>query len=136
MRYWIDLIEGSFEPSPYGYWISPDGDIYPVDDSEHENAIGRIENCSYGDAIATGWIRVLARETQQSMNIECAPAVTNRAIRSLHAIAKDRDDISYFVDTHQMQEDMDVEVVHSFGQVISILKKLQLRLPEWLAFEG
>jgi len=46
----------------YGFWISPQGEVYEVDQYEHENFIRDHFNLSMYKAIETGWIRIVAQD--------------------------------------------------------------------------
>lgn len=82
----------------YGYWISPMGEAHEVGYEQHDEAIYEIENCSYGDAIHTGWIRVVAPSSpSKKWHIEASRSITREAISALRAITDDR---GAYIDAH------------------------------------
>lgn len=64
MRHLIDIIENrlqeGIEPTEYGYWISPEGEIIPVKNQQHGDVIATRGFFSVQSAIMEGWIRVIA----------------------------------------------------------------------------
>jgi hypothetical protein len=94
----------SDEDEPYGYWISPNGDLYSVPFEGHEDAIEEIENCSYGDAIHAGWIRTVNTEY---LHAEFSfGSVTLRAILRLKAMGRGKS--KFYLDYHSGKEDDDM----------------------------
>lgn len=86
---------------PYGYWVSPDGEAYPVEREQHDAAIYEIENISYGDAIYTGWARVVCPKSTGKWHIEVGgerslPRATIAALRSM------MDEKGAYIDVHNL----------------------------------
>ncbi len=82
---------------PYGYWISPEGQEYPVSRMGHDDAINKIAGITYDDAIKFGWIRIAIGQSGSGlMFIELSNAITLRALLKLKNLAKGRN--SFYVD--------------------------------------
>ena len=82
-----DSLDEGVETLIYGYWVSPQGDVYPVGYENHDEAIYEIENISYGDAIHTGWIRVTGRSW--CWNIEAGAGLKRAGLSALSTLMKD-----------------------------------------------
>ena len=87
------LTESSIPDSSYGYWISPEGILHPVDHFSHYAEIIRLGIPQTLDAIEVavthGWIRVVSQRKYFEAQLGCRP--TNRARLALLRVAKSRD---------------------------------------------
>lgn len=116
----------STDGTPYGYWISPTGESYPVGHEQHDSVIYEIENISYGDAIYQGWIRVVSpRPTLGKWHVE-AGAGTETPRAAISALRSVMDERGAFMDVHNLNVSDADEVLVSYQtenskQTIAIL---------------
>lgn len=87
MRY-REIIEGIIPA--YGYWITPDGVIFPVH-KDHE-IVSQEHGLSTDDALRTGWARIVAGDYYKNGEF-CVDYVkgslTRKSISSIRRLARD-----------------------------------------------
>lgn len=54
------LEEAAVPPTDYGYWISPEGEIIPVDYQDHGDKIAELGIDNSIEALSEGWLRIIA----------------------------------------------------------------------------
>jgi hypothetical protein len=96
------VVEGVEIPaSEYGYWIDPDGKLYPVPYQQHYPTITRLIGVGNWDAMDKGWIRVVSHDRTNPTELSVqftARCVRARAISTLRALAKSASHNTYVAD--------------------------------------
>ena len=122
MRDFIDIItEASIPDTDYGYWISQYAEIYPVGDHGHETFMRAVENCTSGDAILDGWIRVVVGGSVPQAEA-CFPVVKPRVKEKLVQIARYGGYESFIVDNYDGSGDYSI---NQYGMIQEFLRGIE-----------
>lgn len=100
MRYLDIITEAAVPMTDYGYWVSPLGEITPVERHDHHDIIHKLCGLKPDAAMRAGWARTIAQPGALYMEVECTSDVTRAALSSLQRIARTEDFDSFMLDFH------------------------------------
>jgi hypothetical protein len=127
MRSWIKLFEDAIPATEYGYWITDQGEIIPVDYLDHWRVCREL-GISYSNASNNGWIR-LVRTIANGVTELCidysAYALTNRALSSLRRIIRSGEYTQFVLEIHtnNRRDWVKHTRVESVREVLSIISE-------------
>jgi hypothetical protein len=82
------IVEAEIPPTSYGYWITADGEIFPVSFWMHDTVAAEHGFNSGFAAMGAGWIRVVCNPREFTFNVEIEPfRPTSRALATLRRAA-------------------------------------------------
>jgi hypothetical protein len=102
------LIEVEIPSTEYGYWISPEGEIFSIPDQAHYRFMMDHYNIDVLAALNNGWIRVITEGSTTAWTIEVEVRngrVTSKGLATLSRLARSGNFDSF-----------NVEVIDSFGR--------------------